>query len=85
MENIENKARLLDSLPECVFLVDDSHTVLAANARAETTLGADLNDGVRRPISDVFHFVSDSGGGSIDIDLPISRVFATGDAELLDG
>lgn len=85
LERLANKARLLDSLPECVLLVDDKRKVIAANARAETTLGAGYEQVIGLPIKDLFHEVDSSDGHALDIDLLISRVFASGEAELLDG
>ena len=80
----ENKAALLDALPECVFLVSSDHTILTVNAAGETILGQDTSSIIGGPLHTATASLQDGDGELMGIDAPVDRVLATGEAELFD-
>lgn len=80
----EHKARLLDSLPDCIFLVDPDQRVLAANSTALTTLDLDSEQVVGHSLAGGLSRLTDNEGRQFDMDQPVERVFTNGEAELLD-
>lgn len=85
LEILARKAKLLDSLPECAFLIDADHEVLTANAAAALTFGMPPEEMVGRPLRDVLAVLTNGDGSKLNIDAPIARSLSTDEAELLDG
>lgn len=84
LNSLEYKARLLDSLPNCIFLVDTEHKVQAANARAVTMLGVDEDEVIGSPIGELLHILELNDNRPLDIAPSLDRALSSGDAELVD-
>ncbi len=83
-KTIGQKAKLLDALPECIFLVAEDHTILAVNATAEGMMGTDLKQVIGGSLSSAMLPMLDGDRVPMDIDSSADRVMASGEAELLD-
>lgn len=79
------KAKLLDTLPECVFLVDDRQTIVTANARAEYLVGVESRSITGLDVHKVFAAVVDYAGNPLDVAGAVERALQAGEAQLLDG
>lgn len=84
LETIENKAALLDALPECVFLIGQDHKILTVNATVGTMLAADASSMKGQALRDAMSLLVDSDGHPLDIEASVDRCLAHGEAELLD-
>ena len=84
LNSLEYKAKLLDSLPDCIFLIDAEHNVLVANARAVTMLGVDADEVIGSAIGELLHVLELNDNRPLDIGPPLDRALSSGDAELLD-
>ncbi len=69
-KQVEDAARILDSLTTSVILVDTQHNVLHLNAAAETLLGASRNQAQSRPLADLLR-------GGVQVAEMIDRVIET--------
>lgn len=85
LETIENKAALLDALPECVFLVGEGHVVLSVNSTGEDMLGRSFSEIVGLPLKSAISMLADGDGHALDVETSVDRCMASGEAELLEG
>ncbi len=84
LESVEIKAALLDALPECVFLVDGNHRVVAVNKSVETMMGRDGTAVIGQSLETTMAPLIDGEGEPLDVGTPVDRCLATGEAELLE-
>jgi hypothetical protein len=82
--NLEHKARLLDSLPECIFLVDAATTCSQPTHLRSQRWELFLAKPIGGPVSVLLKSIEDSDGRPLDIDVPVGRTLISGDAETLD-
>lgn len=80
---IESKARLLDSLPDPMFLVAANCRVLAVNERVSSAFNVIAEEVIGTPLSEVLSLV-DSEGSTLDIETSINRVFESGQPQPLE-
>ncbi len=83
-KSTEDKANLLDSLPDCMLMVDSDHRILTANAAAISTLELNAANVTHSLLITAISKLTDSEGVQLDLDEPVDRVLSTGEAELLD-
>ncbi len=74
---------MLDALPGCIFLISPDHTVLSVNAGVQSMLGTDASSVIGETLKSVMSPLVDGDGEPLDLDTPVDRCVATGEAELL--
>ncbi len=84
LDAVEMKAVLLDSLPECAFLVGEDQKILTTNTRVQTMLGGSPDSVIGQPVAEVLKSLTHEDGSPVDISTAVTQTLSTGEAEMFE-